>query len=168
MFYASRYAECGGVIGVDGWVTDVRELPAPETWQWLHDQCVADPFLNFAGTRDELEGVLARLAELHGAAAAAVAGRQLVEGADGVFRWRRTLSQLIAIERAVEEEGEVPSSDVEGHSRQDRSLLAHGPRDGGRVQCVRLLTFAGLASAARRPAGVHLVHDFATLDEPLG
>lgn len=112
VFYAAEYGECDGVVGIDGWVTDVRDATAPDAWEWLERQYASDPLLNFSGTRDELHVVLAKVAELHGAGSADVCRRELIERGDGVFRWRRTWAESLAMEKAVTAEGYALTTEV--------------------------------------------------------
>ena len=100
-YSASQYHDCGGVIAVDGWITDVRAELGDDVWQWIEDDYASDPFIGFCGTSTELERALTDVFETFGASAAAVARRQFVEGSDGSYRGRRTAKQLVQIQRAV-------------------------------------------------------------------
>jgi pimeloyl-ACP methyl ester carboxylesterase len=112
VFYASLYHECAGVIGVDGWITDVGEVLASDAWDWLERDYAADPYLNFVGTQDQLEAELADIRERYGEGAADVARRQFVQRPDGIFRMRRTVAEFIAMEKAVSREGHALTSEV--------------------------------------------------------
>jgi len=112
VFYASQYHECAGVVGIDGWFTDVGEALPPETWRWLEDDYAAEPFLAFAGTAAQLDLALREIERQFGPSAADVMRRQFTQRAEGVFRWRRTVPQFVNIQRRVAEAGEGLNADV--------------------------------------------------------
>jgi pimeloyl-ACP methyl ester carboxylesterase len=101
-YYASQYNDCVGVIAVDGWITDVHAGPGDDAvWEFIEADYSSDPLLNFVGTARELEIVLSQIAEEYGHAAAAVAHRQFIGGHNGLLRWRRSVKELIEVERSV-------------------------------------------------------------------
>lgn len=110
-YYASQYQDCAGVIAVEGWITDVHSELGDDVWKWIEDSYADDPFITFSGTESQLEPILAYIRENFGLSGAAVAKRQLVEGGDGIYRWRRTVQQLVHIQRTIgDEEGVLNSS----------------------------------------------------------
>jgi pimeloyl-ACP methyl ester carboxylesterase len=121
--YASLFTDCGGVVGVDGWITDMNEAIPSETWQWVEDDYAAEPFMRFAGTGDQLEQALAFIRQMYGDAGADVTRRQLVEGDDGLFRWRRTVPELVTVQRLVAEQAGGVGSEVYGSIRCPVLLL---------------------------------------------
>ncbi|MEX0750516.1 MAG: alpha/beta hydrolase, partial [Dehalococcoidia bacterium] len=109
--YASRHT-CGGVVGIDGWITDVSTELGDDVWRSIEESYAEDPFLRFVGTADELAHVLREVQRLYGDSAVAVAGRQFVECDDGLYRWRRSVPELVAIQRTIDREGVVLKTDL--------------------------------------------------------
>jgi len=113
-YYASRYDDCGGVVCIDGWITDVFTELGDDVWAWIEESYASEPFLRFSGTAEQLDSVIGLVEKEHGATGAAVARRQFAEDADGVFRWRRTVPELVHIQRTIDEESRMLSSELYG------------------------------------------------------
>jgi pimeloyl-ACP methyl ester carboxylesterase len=108
-YYASQYADAGGVVAIEGWITDVRTELGDEIWEWMRAEYASEPFMKFAGTDVQLGPILAWIAHTNGADAAAVTRRQLVEGSDDLLRWRRSVDQLVHIQRTIDAAPESPA-----------------------------------------------------------
>jgi pimeloyl-ACP methyl ester carboxylesterase len=135
-YYASQYQDCGGVIGIDGWITDVRTELGDEVWEWIAESYAADEFLRFPGTREQLAPILAHIAREHGSAAAAVTERQLIADPDGLLRWRRTVEEIVHIQRTIDRAGIVLNTGLYDDIRCP-ILLIGGSRSEEEVQALR-------------------------------
>jgi pimeloyl-ACP methyl ester carboxylesterase len=114
IYYASRNPDCGGVIGIDGWVTDVRQDFGDDAWDWVIKEYRADPLLTFAGNKEQLDALMKDVDQSHGTSVAEVVRRQFVEHEDGTLMWRRSVDELVNIERTVDREGTILSSELYG------------------------------------------------------
>lgn len=162
-YYASQFTDAAGVIAVEGWITDVRSDLDEETWEWMRAVEPDDPFINFDGTREALEAILAEITRMYGAPATAVTRRQLVEGNDGMFRWVRPFDQVVDMQRAVHEAGAVLNSKLYANITCP-VLLVGGERSEAEVQALRQGRLGpwGFGRSATEPiaaeyANVHLV-----------
>jgi pimeloyl-ACP methyl ester carboxylesterase len=135
-YYASQYSETGGVVAIEGWITDVRTELADDVWEWMRADYADDPFITFAGTEAQLKPMLAAITRMYGAGGAAVARRQLIEGNDGLLRWRRSVDQLVHIQRTIDAEGAVLSTDLYARIACP-VLLVGGERSEAEVQAAR-------------------------------
>jgi pimeloyl-ACP methyl ester carboxylesterase len=135
-YYATQYSEAGGVVAIEGWITDVRTELGDDIWKWMRDDYADDPFIKFVGTEAELAPILAWITREYGPDGAAVARRQLVEGSDGVLRWRRSVDHLVHIQRTIDAEGAVLNTAL--YERITCPvLLIGGERSEVEVQAVR-------------------------------
>ncbi len=135
-YYASQYADAAGVIAIEGWITDVCTELSDDIWEWVRESYANEPFMKFAGTESQLTPILAQIAQTNGADAAAVTRRQLVEGDDGLFRWKRSVDQIVHIQRTVDEEGKILNTKLYA-STACPVLLVGGERSEAEVQAAR-------------------------------
>jgi pimeloyl-ACP methyl ester carboxylesterase len=135
-YYASQYRQIGGVIGIEGWITDVRTELGDDVWEWMRESYANEPFMRFAGDEVQLTPILAWIAQANGAGAAAVTQRQLVQGADGLFRWKRSVDQIVHIQRTVDEEGKTLNTKLYA-SMTCPVLLVGGEKSEAEVQAAR-------------------------------
>jgi pimeloyl-ACP methyl ester carboxylesterase len=135
-YYAAQYREAAGVVAIDGWMTDVHTELGDGVWRWMEESYADDPFIRFCGTAAELELMLADIELRFGRSAAAVGRRQFVEGKDRVFRWRRSVSDLIHVQRTIESEGRVLGSVLYAAVHRP-VLLIGGERSEADVQAAR-------------------------------
>jgi pimeloyl-ACP methyl ester carboxylesterase len=135
-YYASQYADAGGVVAIEGWITDVRTELGDEIWEWMRAEYASEPFMKFAGTDAQLAPILAWIAQTNGADAAAVTRRQLVEGSDDLLHWRRSVDQLVHIQRTIDAEGAILSTDLYARIACP-VLLVGGERSEAEVQRAR-------------------------------
>lgn len=135
-YYASQYSDAGGVVAIEGWITDVRSDLDDDTWEWMRAEDPDDPFAGFDGSREALESILAEITRAYGAAAAAVTRRQLFAGDDGLFRFRRSNSRVVDMQRAVHDDAAILSTDLYADI-SCRVLLVGGERSEAEVQAAR-------------------------------
>ena len=135
-YYASQYNDAGGVIANEGWITDVYTELSDDIWEWMRESYASEPFLNFAGTEEQLDPILAEIERVYGAGSAAVTKRQLVKGSDGLFRWRRAVDQLVHIQRTIGEASAILNNALYA-SITCPVLLVGGEKSEAEVQAAR-------------------------------
>jgi pimeloyl-ACP methyl ester carboxylesterase len=114
VYYASRFSTCRGVVGIDGWITDVRLELGDDVWNWMEESYAVEPLMAFSGTVEELELLIGIVARELGPSAASVTRRQFVPAGDGNYRWARSVSELVHIQRTIDREGLGLSTEVYG------------------------------------------------------
>ena len=101
--YAAGHKNCAGIVCVDGWVADAHARLTDDTWRRAEEMYRADPYFSFAGDREQVDAFIAEMRIEFGDSGAAVAFRQLCQDEDGIWRMRRTVDQLLAIEKKVDD-----------------------------------------------------------------
>jgi pimeloyl-ACP methyl ester carboxylesterase len=150
--YPALFFDAAGVVAVDGWITDVRSDSNEDDWVWLEHEYAADDFFRLAGSLDDLERALDAVSRQYGNAAAAVARRQFDQRGDGTWAWRRSSRELLAVERAVDEQTAGTGTEIYAQSRCP-ILLVGGERSEFEREAEREGRFGrwGFSRAATRP-----------------
>ena len=135
MAYAATSQECAGAVAVDGPLKETYKKHSDDDWARLEEQLrtnpVASRLIEFVGTSGELDELLgsirATAPEHHPEFSEAAFRHELVVGADGLLRHRRSLDHFIALNRAVDDEEPPP---IETYGRIICPVLLVGATGG--------------------------------------
>jgi pimeloyl-ACP methyl ester carboxylesterase len=146
-YYASQHRACAGVVGIDGWITDVRPELSDDVWRWMEESYASDPLLRFTGKQGRLEAMLDRVAEDYSASAAHVLRRQFVQTESGVFKRRRSAAQTTTIQRVIDDHSDVLKSELYANITCPVLLIGAEQSPGDRDARLLPWAFSRLATA---------------------